>query len=332
MEEFSTMDEREVTGEVFSPDLIIGTGIDGLDVVNGCLLLPYVNDYGYGAPFQFVDESSEVQTSQAGNFGGGPGELTCSFYAGKTEDGLRIYSFDFTKQQVIEFKSEKNRMDYEFSAEYRIRLSEDGYIQKVIRLANGKFVGMLWGGREQLFVLFDEELNEIKRFGEHPVPGMTGPLNDFNIFQGFLLTYGNTLLYCTKNFGYITRYDFSDDDEVIQSWKHHLSKPAVEADGGNMRIHGHENLDGFCGIATDGRYIYTTYSGVYTLAFREVDLYANVPRHILVFDWDGHLLSKCKVKEPSADLALSEDGKILYVYTYGEEEICITRYNTGDLL
>lgn len=331
MEEFSTMDEKEVTGEVFSKDLIISGEVSHLDVVNNSLLLSWVHDRGFGA-LQFFDESSEIQISQAGMFGNGSGELVSQYYAGKSEDGRCVYSFDFSKQKVVEFQREEGKMGYKFTREHRVQLTDDGYILSMTRLANGKFVGMLWGGQDQLFVLLDEELNEIRRFGEHPVLGMTGPKNDFVIFQGRLTTYGNSLLYCCRNFGYITRYDIAEDNEVRQGWKHYLSKPAVEADGGNMRIYGHDNLDGFCGIATDGRYIYTTYSGVYTSAFMEGELYANVPRYMVVFDWDGNLLSKCKVKEPSAEMALSEDGKRLYVYTYGEEEICITRYNTGDLL
>lgn len=331
MEEFSSMDEKEVTGEVFSKDLIISGTVTRLDVVNNCLLLSWVYDRGFGT-LQFVDESSEIQISQAGIFGNSSGELASHFYAGKSEDGRCVYSFDFTKQKVVELQREEDNMDFKFTREHKIQLTDEGYIFSMVRLANGKFVGLLWGGQDQLFVLFDEELNEIRRFGEHPVPGMTGPQNDFGVFQGSITAYGNSLLYCCKNFGYITRYDIAEDNEVSQGWKHYLSKPSVEADGGNMRIHGHENLDGFGGIATDGRYIYTTYSGVYTSAFMEGDLYANVPRYMVVFDWEGNLLSKCKVKEPSAEMALSEDGKRLYVYTYGEEEICITRYNTGDLL
>lgn len=330
LKEFSTIEGKELTGDVFSEDLMISGDVTDLGVVNDCLLLSWMYDRGFGA-FQFIDEETEKQTTTAGVFGNGPGELFCQMYIGKSKDDTFIYSFNVTGQKVVEFQRGENGKDYLFRSEHSIKLKESGYISWMVRLENGKFVGMLLGGQQQLFVLLDENLNEINRFGELPISGMNGPENDFWVFRGKLCSEGNSFIYCTDNFGYITRYDIDGNNEAKQLWKHYLSQPSVEIDGGNIRINGHENLEGFAGVATDGRYIYATYSGVYALANREQDDDANLPRNLLVFDMDGHLLKKCKLKLGSTRLALSNDGERLYVYTYGEETF-ITRFDTKDIL
>ena len=49
----------------------------------------------------------------------------------------------------------------------------------------------LSGGKE-FFILFDRDFKEIKRFGNHPVRGMTTEANDFMQLQGEMVSYKNS--------------------------------------------------------------------------------------------------------------------------------------------
>ena len=63
---------------------------------------------------------------------------------------------------------------------------------------------------------------------------------------------------------------------------------------------------------------------------REIGEDANLPKLILVFDMDGNLLKKCRMKDYGSILGLSEDGDRLYVKSY-RDEFFITRFYTKDI-
>ena len=60
----------------------------------------------------------------------------------------------------------------------------------------------LSGGKE-FFILFDRDFKEIKRFGNHPVRGMTTEANDFMQLQGEMVSYKNSFYFASRFFGYL---------------------------------------------------------------------------------------------------------------------------------
>ena len=62
----------------------------------------------------------------------------------------------------------------------------------------------LSGGKE-FFILFDRDFKEIKRFGNHPVRGMTTEANDFMQLQGEMVSYKNSFYFASRFFGYLCR-------------------------------------------------------------------------------------------------------------------------------
>lgn len=55
----------------------------------------------------------------------------------------------------------------------------------------------LSGGKE-FFILFDRNFKEIKRFGNHPVRGMTTEANDFMQLQGEMVSYKNSFYFASR--------------------------------------------------------------------------------------------------------------------------------------
>ena len=53
------------------------------------------------------------------------------------------------------------------------------------------------GGKE-FFILFDRDFKEIKRFGNHPVRGMTTEANDFMQLQGEMVSYKNSFYFASR--------------------------------------------------------------------------------------------------------------------------------------
>lgn len=76
----------------------------------------------------------------------------------------------------------------------------------------------LSGGKE-FFILFDRDFKEIKRFGNHPVRGMTTGANDFMQLQGEMVSYKNSFYFASRFFGYLCRYDISDEEDVTLKWE-----------------------------------------------------------------------------------------------------------------
>lgn len=290
-----------------------------------------MNDSSEG-PLLLYNEQDKTER-WIGNWGGGPGEMFCQEYAGKSADNDTIYAYDITFRNVLSFVRRKDMPSgYAWHETIPVPDLNGDYMTSLKRMGNGFFVGTLLSGTRDMLILFDGRMNEICRFGGIPLKELPDEQKDFNTFRGHLSTCGNSVYFACQPFGYLTRIDISESGEPTQIWEMYFSEPKYEYDGGNVRIMGHDNLSGFYGLAANKDYLFATYSGVYALAFREDDLYANVPQTLVVMDVrDGKILQKCHLDQRASILALSADSQKLYAKV-DEPEIGIMSYDIKDFL
>jgi hypothetical protein len=275
-----------------------------------------------------LDEQTEKEINKFGRYGGGPGEFSYPVIAGKSKDNDTLYIANLPNKIILFIRKERGQ--YQFLEEKTINLKNMEFITDIHRVSNGYYIASTLSGGYDFFILIDHNLHEVKRFGHHPVEGMTAEANDFMRFQGRMTSYNNSFYFATMFFGYIVRYDISDNGTVSLIWEKMVTPPACNIYEANIGIKTHENRDGFYGLAANDKYLFATYSGI-LYAAADTDPFACVPNTLVVFSTSGELLGKYTVKNKSTKVCLSNDGKHLYLWNL-LPEIAIERFNVEDIL
>lgn len=327
--DFSSIKEKEIEGTPVFEDLILGDAISSFSFMDDAVLFSYMNESDEGPLLLYDAKTGEHRW--IGKWGAGPGEMICQEFAGKTADNDTIFSYDVTLRKVFSFVRRKDTPSAYVYHE-TIPDSDRTFLSQLKRMDNGFYIGTLYSGRQNLFALYDSKMHEICRFGGLPIKGLQDEEMDLNVFSGEIATHGNSIYFACQKFGYVTRIDISDSGEPTQIWERYFSEPQYEVIQGSIKIKGHDNLRGFYGLAVNGDYLFATYSGVYQLAYREIDLYANVPEYLVVMDVrNGELLHKCHFQPKGGTIALSSDNKKLYMKAY-TPEVGIISYDMKDIL
>lgn len=322
---------KEIKGAPAFEELILGSALTHFSFIDESALFSFMNDSS-GEPLLLYNEKDKTER-WIGNWGSGPGEMFSQEYAGKSADNDTIYAYDITFRNVLNFVRRKDTPSgYVYHETIPIPDLNGDYLLRLKRMDNGFFVGYLWSGKRDMLILFDREMNVICRFGGLPIKGLPEEQMSFNTFDGVLSTCGNSVYFACTSFGYLTRIDISESGEATQIWEKYFSEPQYEYDEGVVRIKGHDNLDGFYGLAVNKDYLFATYSGIYALAFSEMGSNANLPQTLVVMDVrDGKILQKCHLDQRASILALSADNQKLYAEV-DEPEIGIMSYDMKDIL
>lgn len=201
------------------------------------------------------------------------------------------------------------------------------------RMENGYYVMSTLSGGQDFFTLLNRDCREVKRFGVHPIRGMTADVCDFIPFDGHMASYKNSFYYVTYKYGYIARYDISDTGETSLVWEKLLSEPQAFVSEANIQMRSSVNLSGFYGVAANDRYVFATYSGIYFRAFIDQnDPSACTPKTLVVFDAkDGSVVGKYQIPHKSMGVSLSEDNERLYLFNT-QPEVAIERFHVKDIL
>ena len=207
---------------------------------------------------------------------------------------------------------------------------KDGcFTTRFCRLSNGYSVATTLSGGKEFFILFDRDFKEIKRFGNHPVRGMTTEANDFMQLQGEMVSYKNSFYFASRFFGYLCRYDISDEEDVTLKWEKMLVEPVCNVYEANL-ARKKNNLDGFYGLTANDKYVFVTYSG--ELCYKAFENYsACTPKTLLGFSIDGELVGKYALEHQSMSVLLSQYTPQLYLLNC-ESECNVEIFEMDDIL
>ena len=325
---FSEMTAIPIQGERLEED-IISTTEAVFFIADSCFIVSDSNDPE--AIITVLDERTGKRLNTISSRGSGPGEFQYPKILGKSPDNDTLYIANIPNR--INLFVKKGRGNYEFAQEMKIYLKTKGeFPMDFHRMDNGYYVMTTLSGGKDFFILLDKDCREVKRFGLHPVKGMTAEACDFIVFQGRTASYGNSFYFATFKFGYIVRYDISDTGETNLVWEQYLSEPQVSVSEANIQIKGRTNLSGFHGLAANKDYLFATYSGIYYSAFiDQKDPDACTPQTLVVFKPDGQIVGKYSFSNRSTRICLSEDNSKLYLWNT-LPEVGIERYNVKDIL
>ena len=131
---------------------------------------------------QILEEQTGERVGSFGSRGQGPGEFIAAEFIGKTEGDDTLYFVNLPSTVLLYAREEKGA-DYRYVGSEKIKVKDGCFTTRFCRLSNGYSVATTLSGGKEFFILFDRDFKEIKRFGNHPVRGMTTEANDFMQLQ-----------------------------------------------------------------------------------------------------------------------------------------------------
>ena len=329
-QDFASLRSIPIRGEHFEEEMISTTACR-INVVDSSFVVCDSNHPE--ALISILDEKTGKLQDGWGVRGNGPGEFQLPIFLGSSKGNDTIYIANFPAKVYAYVKNEQGK--YKLVKESRIFLDKKWkgqFPMDLHRMENGYYVMTTLSGGKDFFILLDKDCREVKRFGAHPVKGMTADICDFMPLDGRMTSYGNSFYYATFKFGYIARYDISTGGEVELKWEKYLSEPKASVSEANIQMRSSENLTGFYGLAANEDYLFATYSGIYFRAFIDQnDPSANTPRTLVVFHSDGDIIGKYQLLYKSMSICLSEDNRYLYVCN-SQPDVAIERFKVEDIL
>lgn len=274
--------------------------------------------------------------------GNGPGELNrWPYYAGASVNQDTLYMFDTVSKKLHSYHVHisSDEVNYEYLGNKPMNENKpegilDNGVFKLLKLENGYHVGLRMLTSCDLFTLYDENLNEVKRFGEYPFYDGLDKDVDFRLttgFNGYLEVKGNSLYYATTHFAYMARFDISDKGEVTSTWRHFYAKVNSLTQNNEVRFYG-DNIQGFMGFAVGKNHIFASYSGAESgEARRQRMVSAIYPKTLLVLDLNGVPLVKFDLGKKFVSLCLDDDEEYLYV-KHTEPDVSLYRYKVSDIM
>ncbi|MCD7923776.1 MAG: hypothetical protein LUI85_03390 [Bacteroides sp.] len=275
-----------------------------------------------------LDRQTGKEITRLGKYGGGPGEFSYPIVAGTSSNNDTLYIANMPNK--VELFTRKQKGFYQFLEEKSIKLKKMEFMTDIIRISDGYYVITTLSGGKEFFILLDSNLHEIKRFGHHPIKGMTAEANSFMRFQGRMTSYKNSFYFATMFFGYIARYDISNNGDVTLIWEKMVTPPKCNIYEANIGIRTHENRDGFYGLAANNKYLFATYSGIFYAA-ADTDPSACVPKTLVAFSTSGELIGEYALDHKSSQVCLSENGDNLYIWS-SNPEVTIERFSVKEIL
>lgn len=308
--------------EIMSNELVAFSSLDcGILMVQRCKLP--------GEPIcQILEEQTGERVGSFGSRGQGPGEFIAAEFIGKTEGDDTLYFVNLPSTVLLYAREEKGA-DYRYVGSEKIKVKDGCFTTRFCRLSNGYSVATTLSGGKEFFILFDRDFKEIKRFGNHPVRGMTTEANDFMQLQGEMVSYKNSFYFASRFFGYLCRYDISDEEDVTLKWEKMLVEPVCNVYEANL-ARKKNNLDGFYGLTANDKYVFVTYSG--ELCYKAFENYsACTPKTLQGFSIDGELVGKYALEHQSMSVLLSQYTPQLYLLNC-ESECNVEIFEMDDIL
>lgn len=276
--------------------------------------------------------------------GNGPGEFTSSWpdYAGVSLGKDTLYMYDTSIRTVRKYYLQFAPQNVKATFISKVKLKEeespkqeilDWGINRLKRLENGLYVGFCDLSTRYTFALFDENLDEVLKFGEYPIKNVLtgGDLYFISAFDGPLEVRGNSIYHAANDFAYMARYDVDDDGKVEKVWSKFYGKPQCVMSNNTIRFKA-DNIHGFYSLAIGEKYIFAAYSGVESgELYRQRSGMALYPRTLVVFDLDGNPRGKFQLEGRFVPICLDENEEYLYVQ-HDDPDTSLWRYKVSDIL
>ena len=171
-------------------------------------------------------------------------------------------------------------------------------------------------------------------FGDFPLKDFGNDakaLKETFSFQRTLASHGNSAFYGATRFGYMSRYDISDEGVPELDWEHTYSDIDYRVSNNGVKFQ-EKNVYGFSHIAVTDKYIFATFSGIRNRKmFEERSTYAVSPKTLVVLNHEGVPLGRFKLNSRCHSVAVSGDGEYLYIQDIDPEDQ-IERIRMKDIL
>lgn len=325
-----------VPSEIWFPDLMAVNTNSMVSIDSKlCLISPNEKSLTY-----FIDEKNAGELGYAGIVGEGPEDMQpYPSYAGISSNKDTIYLYDFNARRIKAYTLKDKEfgiklVDSKNLVDSQVGIYNSSYMN-INRLENGYYVGLNYlNVTDNFLTLLDRDLNVIKTFGKQPLEGLpgNGKIKSFKSFNGIIRSYGNSVFYAASKFGYIVRYDVSNQGEVSLVWEHRYANIDYFIDEKEAIKFRSNSLNGFSDMTVGKEYIFATYSGIpFEVMFRERNVNAIAARTLAVFNHSGEALGRFKLRSCSFCVGLSEDEEYLYVMNI-DPEVQIERLKVRDII
>lgn len=249
--------------------------------------------------------------------GRGPGEFLSPFLV-KTAPAERlmgIYDITHRKLTYCEWDETFFRDTIRLRTKNELMYSGEIPLRSTVPLDNGYMVSRSIGQTEGVLLVLDKDFNMVSSLCN---PLNIGNTEDWRSYLGQFASYGNTVIFAMMQFGYILCFDIENDGTIRKRWEYLLSDPKfIESPEFKPDIL--QNKLGFYDVKVTGRFVYALYSGK---IFDNPPDNSELPTSILVFDLDGHPITKFELDSSFVRIAVTQDDSKIYGFSVSGDIVC----------
>jgi hypothetical protein len=195
-------------------------------------------------------------------------------------------------------------------------------------MSNGKYIGVVASGSDisSYFSILDKDMKEVGRFGYVPFLENLKGLN-LRRLNGSMTSSQTQFVFAAMNYGYLVSYEITEENEVNKKWEYYLSDPYYKIENGEVKWEEDNNRMGFYDIKMNSKYIFALYHGDEISHMLETD---STPKHLLVFDLNGHLIKLFELDRQCVRIAVTEENTVFAGSVEFDSEI--VRYDLSKYL
>lgn len=215
-----------------------------------------------------------------GEFGSGPDDfMSASSIYHNYEDGI-IELYDTNMRKMVSFKTQIEGDSISLTSDKRFQVNTDSISTFGLhKMDNGNYVSYAMFGHENMFVLFNKDLEIIKTFGDKPIKEM--PDGNYSYLYGWFASIGNRLYFASQPTGYLVCYEISVNGDVKKEWDAFFTTPKYDLNPAFNWTS--DNQQGFYDIQLNDKYLFLSFSGK---TFEEGDVF---PENIVILNHKGEL-------------------------------------------
>lgn len=294
---YKILPEVEVTPILLSDSLIMNSPLQMDDLKSHWVFVTP----GMKQSLLFLNKQT-LKAQSWGRVGNGPDDFTSAALV-RCKDG-KIRLFDNNLRKCVEYRLQiTDSVQLHRLHEYRWK-SDSIILLNLHMMDSGHMVGFAGFGSKDMFVLLDEEMQQLKTFGTVPVDGL--PKKNNLQMYGWFASYKNKLFFASQPTGYIVCFSISERGQIVKEWERMLTEPLYDLERQKWKK---ENQDGFFDIAVNDKYVFAAFSGKSVKNDKKV-----TPQNIFVFTHDGELVKNVRIRDTTVGkIAVSDDGTKIYM-------------------
>jgi hypothetical protein len=279
---------------------------------------------------QILSTEHGDQVGCFGQMGQGPYEHISPFFSGYNTVNKEMYIWDVSLKSISTYHAEVENDSILFTPVSRIKQDEktQSTYYDVHYMTDGKYVGVVAHGQDisHYFSILDKNLKEVERFGNVPFLENLEGLS-LRRLNGSIASSQTQFVFAAMSYGYLVSYEITEKNEVNKKWEYYLSNPYYRIENGEVKWEEDNNKMGFYDIKMNSKYIFALYHGDEISHMLETD---SIPKHLLVFDLNGHLIKLFELDRQCGRIAVTEGNTIFAGSVEFDSEI--VRYDLSKYL